>query len=493
VSAEFADVSVTPEGPDQAMARVADGLRKQAVRGGATLLARGTMVRIIGLAATLALARLITPHDIGLAALGTTALIVGGLLADGGVGVGLLRRTDPPSADELSALLGFQLAIAVLLSLIALTVGSVTGPIGLVAAAMLAGLPFYAIRAPTTILCERELDYGPVAAAEIAEAAVFAVVAAALAIAGLGVWAIVLGSLARAAAGTVVLLVRAPHALVRPSLRLGPVRPLLAFGFQFQSAGLISLIRDEGLNILVAVLGGVAELGVWSLGRRFAQVAFVLFESLWRVSYPVFSRLVEAGADLRQEIERGLRLSGAGTGLALVGITASAPSLVPALVGPGWSGVPAVIAAACAGLAISGPVSATLSGYLYAVGAVRAVVNSLVITAAIWLGLAAALLPSMGVLGVALAWTIACWCEVALLVRATRASVREMSLVGLRPALVAGLVAVPPFWYVAHVNSGIVAGVLVAVGATAAYVLLLCVMDRSLVPSLHRYWRGART
>src|SRR5947209_1710285 len=108
---------VPPDDPEEARAFVAQGLRRQALRGGVTLLARGTMVRVIGLVATLFLTRLLTPHDFGLAALGTTALVVAGLLADGGVGVGLLRRPDPPSADELAALLGLQLTLAVLLSL----------------------------------------------------------------------------------------------------------------------------------------------------------------------------------------------------------------------------------------------------------------------------------------------------------------------------------------------------------------------------------------
>jgi O-antigen/teichoic acid export membrane protein len=426
-----------------------------------------------------------------LAALGTTALVIGGLLADGGVGVGLLRRPEAPSTDELSALLGFQLFVAVVLSAAAAAVGLVTGSAGLVAAAMLGALPVYSLRAPTTILCERNLDYAPIAAAEIAEAVAYAVVAVGLAAYGLGVWSIVIASVARAVVGTVVLLARGKHPLPRPSRRMAHVRPLLAFGFQFQSAGLVSVIRDEGLNLVVAIIGGVSQLGVWSLGRRFAQISFVLFESLWRVSYPVFSRLIDAGVDLRREIDRGLRFSAAGTGLALTGIAASAPALVPAMVGPGWGSVPGVIAVAAAGLAISGPVSVTLSGYLYAVGEAGLMLRALVVSALVWLVLASVLLPLVGVVGVAAAWTVSSWCEVVLLRRYARRSVHDLSLAGLRPALLAAAVVGPAFWFVARVNDGLVAGLLVAAAATTTFLLLLMVLDRSLLPTIRRYRRAS--
>lgn len=465
-------------------------LRAKAVRGGATLLARGVGVRLVGVVGTLVLARLISPHSLGLAALGATALVVGALLADGGVGVGLLRRAEPPSPAELSALLGFQLVVALLLSAAAGLVGLLTGTAGLVTAAMLAVLPVYALRAPATILCERRLDYGPVAAAEIAEAVAYTVVAVSLAFAGLGVWAVVLGSAARAVVGTAVLLTRSPHAPLHLSGDFRPVRPLLAFGLRFQSAGLVSLVRDEGLNVVVAVIGGVSQLGVWSLGRRFAQVSFVLFETLWRVSYPVLARLIDAGVDVRRELDRGLRLSGAGTGLALVGLAASGPSLIPAVVGPGWSAVPALVLAASAGLVVSGPVSVTFSGYLYALGEPALVVRVLAVSAVVWLGLGAVLLPVLGVAGVGLAWTLSSWCEVTLLTAYSRRTVPGLALSALVPSLVAAVAAVAPVWLVARQTHGLVAGLLEATLATAGFAVLLCLLDRSTVPTLRQLRRA---
>lgn len=481
----FDDVEDGPR-PD-----VAHNLRQRALRGGVTLIMRAVGVRLLGLVATVLLARLLTPNDLGLAALGMTALVVGGLLADGGIGVGLLRRAEQPTQAELGALLGVQLVLAVALSGAVAAVAVLIGRGGLVTAAIVAGLPVYALRAPPTILSERELDYAPIAAAEIAESVAYAVVAVALAYAGLGVWAIVVGSLARAVVGTVTLLVRSRHGLPWPRPRLALVRPLVAFGVRFQSAGLVSVVRDEGLNVLVAALGGVAQLGVWSLGRRCAQVSFVVFESLWRVTYPVYARLLEAGADLRADLERGLRVSGAGTGLALVGVAASAPALVPALVGPGWGQVAPIVATAALGLVVSGPISVTFSGYLYALGEAGQVLRCLVAAAGVWLLAAGVLLPTVGIVGVAAGWTIASWTESVLLVHFVRRSLPGVTVSRLWPPVVAALAVGLPFWLLARSVAGLAAGVAVAASASLTYAVVMTVADRSLLDLARRHWRSA--
>ena len=49
---------------------------------------------------------------------------------------------------------------------------------------------------------------------------------------------------------------------------------------------------------------GVPALGVWNVANRILQVPFLLLSSLWRVSFPGMSRLVEARENVGQTIQR---------------------------------------------------------------------------------------------------------------------------------------------------------------------------------------------
>ena len=73
-------------------------------------------------------ARLLTPYDFGLVAIGTTVLAFGGFLDDGGVGTALIRRPEPPTKSELQALVAFQFGLDLIL---VVGVGLVMLPFGL--------------------------------------------------------------------------------------------------------------------------------------------------------------------------------------------------------------------------------------------------------------------------------------------------------------------------------------------------------------------------
>src|SRR5512132_268668 len=82
-------------------------VRRRAVTGAAVDVMRGFGVRLLGLVGTLVLARLLTPHDFGIIAVGVTFVTFANFFADGGIGAGLIRRIDPPAQADLRALLAF--------------------------------------------------------------------------------------------------------------------------------------------------------------------------------------------------------------------------------------------------------------------------------------------------------------------------------------------------------------------------------------------------
>ena len=105
---------------------------------------------------------------------------------------------------------------------------------------------------------------------------------------GAGVWGLATASVAKALVGTLAMLSISPVARLTPSFlwRLSH-DPSWGFGGQSSKAAqLAATASSQLLTVGVAVVGGLAVAGLWSLASRLLQVPFLLFGALWQVSYP---------------------------------------------------------------------------------------------------------------------------------------------------------------------------------------------------------------
>jgi hypothetical protein len=118
---------------------------------------------VVAFIGTLVLAHMLVPADFGVVAFGAIIVTTGDFFADGGLGASLIRKAGAPTVDELRTLLGFQLAVAVVIALGLAVVGSQTGTVGGVTAIMACSLPLLALRAPHAIALERDLEYRAIA------------------------------------------------------------------------------------------------------------------------------------------------------------------------------------------------------------------------------------------------------------------------------------------------------------------------------------------
>src|SRR4051794_24219511 len=76
-------------------------LRHRAATSALLVGARGFLIKGIALGGTLVFARLLTPSDFGLIAIGTVFIAAGKVLSDAGLGPSLIRRLEPPRPAEL--------------------------------------------------------------------------------------------------------------------------------------------------------------------------------------------------------------------------------------------------------------------------------------------------------------------------------------------------------------------------------------------------------
>jgi polysaccharide transporter, PST family len=465
-----------------------DELKHRASAGISIIATRGLAMLLIGFAGSVVLAHLLTPHDFGVIAIGMSIVLFTSLLADGGLGAALIRRPQPPAAEEYEALMGLQLTVTGALTIAAAAIGALFGGVALVTAVMVSSMPLVALQFPGRIDFERSLTYRPLAVIEIAQVAAYQASAIGLVLAGLGVWGVAVATVLMRVVAAVVMCWVSPLGLVRPRFSWQGIRPLVGFGLSFQAASATWLARDQGLNASVGAIAGVSVLGLWSLARRLMEVPLLVFASLSRVSFPTMSQLVAADEDAAPIIERAAGMAAIGSGLVLVAFAGSAPGLIPGIFGDRWRGAASAIPGACLGLGVGGAVTVATQGYLYAKGDAAAVLWSSIWQTATWFALTLPLLPIIGIAAVGLGWFGSSVVEAALLIRATQKWTAPRVVRPLVVPVLAGTVAATLGWVLAYRGGrDLLSGLLGGMCSVACFLTILLCLDRTRLLDTFRF------
>lgn len=470
----------------------AGNIRRRAVTGAVVDTFRAIGVRGIGVLGTLVTARLLTPYDFGLVAVGATILAFGDFLDDGGLGPALIRRPETPTRKELRALLAFQLGLDILIVVLVGLVMLPFGQLGQVTTLIVVSLPLGALRVPATIIYERRLDYRPMAVVEIVSTAVYFAWAIVLIVLGWGVWGLATAYIVRELTASVLMLILLREGRVVPVPSFATIRPMLRFGVRYQATQLAHMLRDQGVNIAVATFAGVAMLGLWQVAWKVLQIPIALFQALWRVAFPGMSRLVAANEDLGPTIERVMGLVAIGTCAMLAPLAASAVPWIHILLGAKWAGAAPAIPPACFAMMFGVPISVALSGYLWAVGLsevpLRAALFGIPAVALIMLPL----LPAFGIVAVGLGYIGSAAVESVLFIYAARRMTSFTVADRVAAPVAAGAVAIACGWLVARwVGPDVAGGIASSVAAAAVFLGLLAAIHRSALAETWRViWRG---
>jgi O-antigen/teichoic acid export membrane protein len=465
-------------------------LRSRAIAGVAVIGARGALVRGLGLLGTIVLAHFLEPHDFGLIAFGFTILVIGSFLASGGLGAALIRQSEAPTRAQLEAVLGLQLAVTLAVAAVVAAIGIPLGEAGAIATVMVLSLPIDTLRGPTGIALERTLSYRLIAAAEISEVLAYNVFAIGAVLAGAGVWGVAAATIVRAVVGGLVLIKLGPVGLIRPRLSWSRVRPIFAFGLSFHAATVVTLAREQGINIVTAAVAGFTVLGFWTMAWRLLQAVFLLLESLWRVSMPAMARMLDAGEAIKPILERALLLTAVLTGMMIVPLSGTAHSLVPVLFGTNWSGTSDVLPWAAIALILNGPLTTVATGYFYAIGRPGTILRMVVVHTVVWFAVFVPLLPVTGTEAIGLGLLAAAAGDLVVLgVPLWRAAGVAVLKVTFIPIL--AVVAASALGTLVSQQLGANAGGLIAalVGTQAAYIGLIFVAKRAALADLVRLAR----
>ena len=398
-------------------------LRRRALSGVFYVTSSNFLNLLIGFAGNLALARMLTPHDFGLVALGLTVTLVGGALADGGIGSGLVRRPDPPTRAELRTLCGIQFAIALAICVPAALIALSFGRAGAITAIMVASIPITTLQMPGRVVLTRTMRFDRQTVVDfLAQTSFYAFSVTAVAL-GAGTWGLATGTVVKAVV-EVGLVAALGIGLLMPSLRgWRGSGDTIRFGLRFQATPLAFIAREQSLNLVVAAVGGVSMLGLWNLANRLIQVPILAFRSLWAVAYPAMANLLAQGEDVAPIILRTVRRAGIVGAFVFPVFAASSPELIPAVFGEQWRDAAAVIPWIAVSTLIVGSISGTTGGYLSAVDRPGRVAWATAAFGVVWVAITGPLIPVMGVAAIGVGNLCGGLVEVALLDRATRQSV----------------------------------------------------------------------
>jgi O-antigen/teichoic acid export membrane protein len=273
--------------------------------------------------------------------------------------------------------------------------------------------------------------------------------------------------------GAVVILRLGPLGLLRPRWSFGRARGVLRFGAQVQGALVVTLVRDQALNAGIALIAGVATLGVWSLAWRVLQIPFMVVGTIGRIAFPAMARLIHADADPRPAIERGSASVSVLGGVPIVALVAFAPAL-PLVLGPGWHDVPPVLLIAGLTMIASAPIVLGSTPYLLAAGASRPVLVAAIVASGLWLAIALALVGTLGAPAGAVGWAVGAAVQIVMLTRETTRRSGAALLSSAGPPTVIAMAAAGLGWLVTKTaGSGVAAGL---VGATAGELVLLATL-----------------
>lgn len=300
--------------PAQAEASLDRGHWQQRVFSGVVvLLGRTGLVKAIGFAGSIILARVLFPADFG--AYATVDLVLGlfTILGDIGLGGSIIQRADEPSDEDLQTIFTFQQ-----LMVVASAVGVVVSApfivkfyrighhlVWLFDLAALA-LVVTSFRTIPSLRLERHLEFQKLAAAEILSAIAYQGTAVCFALLGAGPWAFGLAALAHATTASVTVYCLAPWP-VRWRWNWERLRKHLRFGVYMQGANTLADLELAAAPVLIGRLAGPTALGYATWATKLAGLPRVFADVTWRVAFPTMSRLQANRKSVAEVLESTLK------------------------------------------------------------------------------------------------------------------------------------------------------------------------------------------
>jgi len=317
------------------------GLRSRVLTGLAWKAGSQSVLQVCRFVVALVLARLLLPHDFGLAAMVVVFSGIVVLITDSALGVALIQRRDLSEEERSSVFwVGAGLGLVCTLAGIGASgpLASFYGEPKVRALFVVLSISFFvgSLGTAQSALLARDMNFRLLELRQIAATIAGAIIGVSLALGGFGAWAIVGQQVATVAASTVLLWVFSPW---RPSLRfsLAALKGLSSFTGNVFAQNVVYFAGRNLDKVMIGRFIGAQGLGVYALAYNVMLAPFnQIAAPLQQVLFPAFAQIQDQREKLTEMWIRVARLVGALAIPSLVGLVVVAPDFVDAVLGRKW-------------------------------------------------------------------------------------------------------------------------------------------------------------
>ncbi|MEM6415106.1 MAG: lipopolysaccharide biosynthesis protein [Pseudomonadota bacterium] len=369
----------TPAGPDnQSMHQTRDGQRSvgsRVARGAAWIGGGGIAARLIGLINTLIIARLLTPDDFGVVAIGVTITQLLQNISDIGVAqtVVYYQKADRKQIDTLftlSVLRGVFVLICLWLAAVGAGAFYNDDRVGWIFFGMGGVAIIQALVNPRLHEFQRELDFTKEVFASLADKIIGVLASIAVAVILRNYWAIVAGLAAGATARLVISYYFRPYL---PRLTLTAFQEIIGFTGWLTGVSFMAALNNKIDALFLGKLLGPVQTGLYYMGTSLAWLpASEIAGPIAKALYPGLSSLQSDPKAMRETFLRGAEALGIIALPAAIGCAFVADNLVQVILGTRWADTAPIISI-YSGIAGFIAVYSSVQEYAVALGQTRAV------------------------------------------------------------------------------------------------------------------------
>lgn len=288
---------------------------KKSVQGILALISRSFLVQVLTIVSNFVLTLYLDPSMFGVFFVVSAINVFLAYFQDIGLAALIIQKKTAPSLEELRTTFTIQqilvLAICIPVLIFSHQIASFfhLQQEGLfVLYAYLFSFLLSSLKTIPTALLERKLDFQKLVIPQIVEGLVYSIALIYFAVSGYGIMTFTYAIILRSIVGLPIIYYLSPWG-VGFALNKKLLKELISHGSPFQGNSLLALLKDDLLNLYVASVLPLTQVGYIGFGQKWAFMPLrLVMDNVIKVTFPSFSRLQHDREALRIVIEKSLFL-----------------------------------------------------------------------------------------------------------------------------------------------------------------------------------------
>lgn len=310
-------------------------VKKRSVRGVVVLTGRTFLLQVIALVAQLFLFAYLGKYEFGVFAIVSAIVNFLVYFSDIGLAAALIQKKEKPTNTDLKTTFVVQQTLVIVLIILVFVLSpffvqrySLTHDGQILLYALAFSLLFSSLKSIPSVLLERRLEFVKLVFPQILEQVIYNVALVVFAMNGFGLKSFTIAVLARGVVGLITIYILQPW---KPGFAFSrsTLSGLFKFGVPYQLNTFLATFKDDGMTLILGGILGPIGVGVLAFAQKIARVPLTFFmDTVTRVTFPAFSRLQGAKAELERSVTRSIFFICLLVFPSLVGIVTLAPILV---------------------------------------------------------------------------------------------------------------------------------------------------------------------